>query len=919
MKRIVPLLLLATTVSAQTATQIEKDIRTLAAPKMEGRGLGTNGIKLAADYLESRVRALGLQPAFGKSYRQPFPVKIGVALGRNNHLDDVADADWSPLGFSSSGAFNGEVAFVGYGISAPPLGYDDFAGIDLKGRVALMLRYEPQEKDDSSPFDGRKPSRWSAMRYKVLQARERGAVAVIFATGPLQDDGKDKVPPLANDGPESPAGIPVLQVKTSLAQKWAGDLAAWQKDVDKDLKPRSRVLPVRLSGTTDVIATNAQGENIAGVLPGKGALANEIVVLGAHYDHLGYGGEGSMKPNVNAIHPGADDNASGTAGVLAAAAIIRDALKNVPSHRTVVFALFSGEERGLAGSGYLVQHPPFAVDRVVGMVNLDMVGALRDDKVTAFGTDSAPEWRALIEGAAAGSNLKLTETGDGYGPSDQTSFYAVKIPVLHFFTGAHERYHTPEDVADAVNFAGEQRIVNVIAKIVAGVARGETTPHYARAQSAPAMQGDSRGYGAYLGTVPDYSAMDAATGGVLLSDVRPGSPAEKAGIKGGDRIVDIGGTRIENLYDMTYALQDHKPGDTVDVIVVRKDARTPLRATLGSRGTPASPPPKKLVINAGNSYPATEGEKHLADVRQLTFGGENAEAYWSPDGTKLIYQRTPPGGGCDQEYIVDLAGGETKLVSSGKGRTTCGYFVYPKGDRFIYATTELGGAACPAPPDQSHGYVWPIYPSFDIFDSTGRRLTSTPGYDAEMTWCHKGGKAIFTSMRDGDLDLYEMDDDGSVKRLTNAPGYDGGAFYNADCTEIVWRAWHYAPGSKELDDYRALLAKGLVKPTKMELYVANADGSNQRQITSNGAANFCPYFTPDGKRVIFASNVNSKGYEFDLWLIDKDGKNLERVTTHEGFDGFPVFSPDGEWLVWASNRANLQTHETNLFVARWVK
>jgi len=251
------------------------------------------------------------------------------------------------------------------------------------------------------------------------------------------------------------------------------------------------------------------------------------------------------------------------------------------------------------------------------------------------------------------------------------------------------------------------------------------------------------------------------------------------------------------------------------------------------------------------------------------------------------------------------------------GRTTCGYFVYPKGDRFIYATTELGGAACPPVPDYSQGYVWPIYASYDIFDSTGKRLTNEPGYDAEMTWCHRGGKAVFTSMRDGDLDLYEMNDAGKVKRLTNARGYDGGAFYNADCTEIVWRAYHYTMSSKEQDDYVTLLGKGLVKPTKMELFLMNADGSNQRQITSNGAANFCPYFTPDGKRIIFASNVNSKGYEFDLWLIDKDGKNLERVTTAPGFDGFPVFSPDGEYLVWASNRADLETHETNLFMARW--
>ncbi|MEK6374218.1 MAG: M28 family peptidase [Acidobacteriota bacterium] len=942
MKRLFLITMCATAALAQTATQIEKDIRTLAAPKMEGRGLDTKGIKLAADYIESRLRALGLKPAFGKSYRQPFPVKIGVALGKGNRLDGVADGDWAPLGFSSSGAFSGEVAFVGYGISAPPIGYDDFAGIDLKGKVALILRYEPQEKDDASPFDGRRPSRWSAMRYKTLQARERGAVAVVFVTGPVQDEGKDKVPPLANDGPESPAGIPVLQVKTSLAQKWAGDLATFQKDVDRDLMPRSRVLPMRLSGVTDVKPTNAQGENVVGVLSGKGALANEIVVLGAHYDHLGYGGEGSMKPNAKAIHPGADDNASGTAGVLNAAALVRDALKNVASHRTVVFALFSGEERGLAGSAFMVGHPPFAMDRVVGMVNLDMIGALRDDKVTAFGTDSAPEWTGLIASSAAGSNLKLTETGDGYGPSDQTSFYAAKVPVLHFFTGAHDRYHAPEDVADAINFAGAERIVAVVSKIVAGVARGDGTPRYARATSAPAMQGDSRGYGAYLGTVPDFSAMDATKGGVLLSDVRAGAPAEKAGIKGGDRIVDIGGTRIENLYDMTYALQDHKPGDTVDIIVDRKGERMTLRATLSTRGgTPASspagpaasaPPPtpqisnfyqnrpgKSFVIGAGKPYAQVDTETRLKDVRQLTFGGENAEAYWSPDGTKLIYQWTPPGGGCDQQYVMDLATGEKKLVSSGKGRTTCGYFDYPEGDRMVYATTEGGGAACPPVPDRSQGYVWPIYPTYDIVDDHGRKLTSTPGYDAEMTWCHRGGKAVFTSMRDGDLDLYEMDEAGNVKRLTNSPGYDGGAFYNADCTEIVWRAYHYAGDSKELADYKALLVKDLVKPSKMELFVMNADGSDQRQITTNGAANFCPYFTPDGKRIIFASNVQGKGYEFDLFLIDKDGKNLERVTTAPGFDGFPVFSPDGEYVVWASNRADLQGHATNLFVARWVK
>jgi len=936
MKRTLPLLLLvcasAFADDAKLTKSIETDIRTLAAPNMEGRGLGTKGIGLAATYIEGRLRALGLQPAFGKSFRQPFPVKMGVTLGSGNKLEGVADTDWTPLGFSSAGAFGGPLVFAGYGIDATPIGYNDFDGIDVKGKVVLMLRYEPQEKDDTSKFDGRKPSRWSAMRYKVLKARERGAVAVIFTTGPVQDEGKDNVPPLVNDGPESPAGLPVIQVKTSVAQRWlkdAGiDLAQFQKDVDADLKPRSKVLTTRVSGVADVKPQFDNGENIAAILPGKGSLANDVIVLGAHYDHLGYGGEGSMKPNVRAIHPGADDNASGDAGVLNAAELLRDSLADLPDRRTILFALFSGEERGLAGSGYFVAHPPVEISRVKAMVNLDMVGALREDKITAFGTDSAAQWKALVDTAGAGSNLKITETGDGYGPSDQTSFYAAKIPVLHFFTGAHERYHTPEDVADPINFAGEARIVKLIVNVMAPLARGSVTPLYARASSAPMMEGDSRGYGAYLGTVPDYSAMDATTGGVLLSDVRAGSPADKAGIKGGDRIVDIGGTKIQNLYDMSYALQDHKPGDTVDIIVLRGGTPLTLRATLTTRGgggAPAAGAPKTsgFTIKAGKPFEKTyEGEKHLKDVRQLTFGGENAEAYFTPDGTKIIYQATVPGAGCDQEYTMDLATGETKLVSSGKGRTTCGYYRYPQADRIIYATTEGGGADCPPRPDMSKGYVWPVYSSFDIVEanvdgSNPKTITTSKGYDAEMTWCHKGGKMVFTSMRDGDLDLYEMDEaSGKVKRLTNAPGYDGGAFYNGDCTEIVWRANH--PVGPALAEYKGLLAQDLVKPLLMELFLMNADGTNQRQITHNGAANFCPYFLNDGKRIIFASNVNAKGFDFDLWTIQKDGTGLERITTGPGFDGFCVFSPDGQYLIWASSRAKPDSHEMNLFIAKWV-
>ncbi len=964
---------------AMSAATYARDVATLAADDMEGRGLGTAGIGKAADYVERRLRSLGLQPAFGKSWRQPLQVKTGVTLGDSNALEGFDADDWTPLAASSSGAFAGELAFVGYGIQAPPIGYDELAGLHLKGKVVLMLRYEPQERDAASPFDGRRPSRWSALRYKLLKAREAGAAAVVFVTGPLQDEGKDKLPALKNDGPESPAGLPVLQLRLSAARRLLGpaglDLERFQKEVDRDLAPRSRVLPgLRLSGRVNVRAIYADTVNVAGLLPGKGALAQDVVVVGAHYDHLGWGGERSMKPNEHAVHNGADDNASGVAGVLLAAQRAKALLGASRSHRTLAFALFSGEEMGLAGSAAFVAQAPFPMERVKAMLNLDMVGRLREDKLVALGSESAAEWKPAVERLAAEVGLGVSASGDGYGPSDQTSFYAARVPVLHFFTGTHDAYHTPDDDAEAINSEGGAKVAELTARLAAEIAGGGLTPAYARAVAAPAMSGDSRGYGAWLGTVPDYRAMsDTAGGGVLLGDVRPGSPAEKAGMKGGDTLVGMAGQRIENLYDMTYALQDHKPGDTVDVVVLRGEQRLTLRATLGSRGEqraaaapaaqpspaaqavpaaarsaappqPPSPhagapgaaepdpgklfyagrPGKDFVIGAGRPFDRTfEGEKHLVDVRQLTFGGENAEAYFSPDGTKLIYQWTKPEGGCDQQYVLDLKTGETKLVSTGQGRTTCGYYDWPEADRIVWASTEAGSPECPPVPDRSQGYVWPIYASYDLWEAAPdggapRRLTTTDGYDAEATWCHRGGKLVFTSMRDGDLDLYEMDEAGQVKRLTGTPGYDGGAFYSADCSEIVYRAHH--PEGAALEEYQRLLKQGLVRPSVMELWVMKADGSEQRQITQTGRANFGPYFHPDGQRVVYSSNAHApSGREFDLFLVDKQGGPPEQVTTAPGFDGFPMWSPDGNWLVWGSNRAETGGWQTNLFIARWVE
>jgi Tol biopolymer transport system component len=317
-------------------------------------------------------------------------------------------------------------------------------------------------------------------------------------------------------------------------------------------------------------------------------------------------------------------------------------------------------------------------------------------------------------------------------------------------------------------------------------------------------------------------------------------------------------------------------------------------------------------------------EKRLRNVRQLTFGGENAEAYFSGDGGQLIFQSKRDGRTCDQIYTMKTDGSDVHMVSTGEGRTTCSYF-YPKKSRILYASTHLGSKECPPAPDYKRtGYVWPIYSSYDIFTarpdgSALKQLTSTPGYDAEATISTDGRKIVFTSMRSGDLDIYTMDADGkNVKRLTTALGYDGGPFFSRDGRQIVYRAYH-PQTPEQIARYKQKLAENLIEPTVFELWVMNSDGTNKRQVTRLGAASFAPYFFPDGQRIIFASNVNDpKGRNFDLYAVNVDGTGLERITYEETFDGFPMFSPDGRKLVFASNRKAKTRGDTNVFIADWV-
>lgn len=344
--------------------------------------------------------------------------------------------------------------------------------------------------------------------------------------------------------------------------------------------------------------------------------------------------------------------------------------------------------------------------------------------------------------------------------------------------------------------------------------------------------------------------------------------------------------------------------------------------------TLAPPPPAPAPPTSAPAPVATTSkEPHLANIRQLTFEGENAEAYWSFDGQSLTMQSKLPGTGCDRIRALKLSDPKAEFtpVSSGKGATTCSYFT-PDNLHVIYASTHKGGDACPPAPDHSMGYVWALYDTYDIFKvpvAGGQpvQLTDSKGYDAEATICGVDGSIVFTSVRDGDIELYRMDaDGGNVKRLTSTPGYDGGAFFNKDCSRIVWRASRPRT-AKELEDFRGLLAQGLVRPTKLELYVANADGSNATQITYLNAASFAPYWHPSQHRILFASNYGDpKGREFDIWAVDDTGANLERITNTPSFDGFPMFSPDGKTLAFASNRNTPEgSRDTHVFLADWVE
>jgi hypothetical protein len=570
-----------------TATQrVQAAVERLAGDDWQGRRAGTEGADRAGEWIAAEMKAAGLRPgAPDGTYFQPFTFIDGVILGPGNALSVTTESDrkqfaagedFRPLAFSAPGAASADVVFAGYGISAKDLNYDDYEGVDVKGKVVLVLRYGPE---------GDAPqSRWApfmALRYKAQTARDLGALALLVVTGPGTKDAQDELVPLRADASLADAGLPAFSVRRAVAvamfEGTGEDLAAAQKRIDESKRPASGPLgSARVALVADVSPKRSTTRNVIGLLPGKGS---EAMVVGAHYDHLGLGPFGSLDPAPDGkIHHGADDNASGVAGLLELA---RRFAAAGTLERSLVFIAFGAEELGTLGSSYFVKNGAPPLERITGMVNLDMIGRLREDALAVHGVGSSPAWPGFISEANRAPGLKLKVHEGGYGPSDHSPFYAAGLPVLFVFTGAHEDYHRPSDTADRINAAGIVKVVDFVAAVVAAAAEAPQRIGFVRVPAEKEeQQGGASGFKVWVGGIPDYSDEGV---GVRFSGVGPGSPAEKAGLRGGDVLVKFGTKEIRNIYDYTYALAERKPGEVVMVVVKRDGKEIPLEVTLGSR------------------------------------------------------------------------------------------------------------------------------------------------------------------------------------------------------------------------------------------------------------------------------------------------------------------------------------------------
>ena len=602
--------------------KLRQHVTYLASDALDGRRTGTAGANDAARYIAGEFSRLGLRPGNENGagsrklseamarYLQTFPYVAGVEAGKGNALSFGATkpdnslqpgVDWVPLGYSANTKVEGGIVFAGFGITASELNHDDYSGMNATGKIAIALQGTPDGDNPHGRF-----TRFEGVRWKAVAARNAGAKALIVVAREA-DFKNERLTKLEYDNRSGDAGLPVIVVSRQAVDK----ILALSNTSISQLQ-QNRALTGEISLATDIVRKEVPAYNVIGVLEGSDKnLKNEYIVIGAHYDHLGRGGEGSgsLMPNSGDIHYGADDNASGTAGLIELARVFsaqRPKLK-----RSVIFIAFGGEEEGLLGSNYYVNHPVAPLANTIAMINMDMIGRMKDRKLVIGGVGTAKEWRQLITQANTAQSMNVTANAgapvpkgvpivvsangrpittvdpngafeltlneDGYGPSDHSSFYSKQIPVLFFWTGTHKDYHKPSDTFEKINYNDEARILSLVARIVRDADSADKRLTFTTAQSAPPRTG---GFRVFLGTIPNYAD---SSDGLVIDGVRDASPASKAGLKAGDKIVKIGTRDVKNVYDYTHALGEMKAGQEYVIEVMRCGERLTLKIIPESR------------------------------------------------------------------------------------------------------------------------------------------------------------------------------------------------------------------------------------------------------------------------------------------------------------------------------------------------
>lgn len=569
-----------------TTEEIKEHISFLASDKLKGRDSGTEELFGAAVYISDEFKNYGLEPLFKDGFLQEFPFVKTIELTDKNSLSFSTNGsevelklreDYITLPFSGNTDVNGSLVFAGFGISASDLNYDDYSGIDVKNKIVIVFRNTPEPAVAHSGFDAHSP-----LRKKSSVARDKGAAGIIFINPYDSNKTSDDLVEFSFDRGGAMSDFSVQSVKRIFIEELLHNEGINLKDVYNKILESKKPSSFELKNSSAKISTEvkeveAVSWNVAGYLEGKDPeLKNELIIIGAHFDHLGMGGEGSLyRGDEPQIHNGADDNASGTTGVLELAEKFASRKNNLK--RSIVFITFSGEELGLLGSNYFVNNLPFPVEDAITMVNMDMIGRLKDSSLIVYGTGTSSDWKDILNNNNK-YGFKLTFNDEGFGPSDHSSFYGKKIPVLFFFTGTHEDYHKPSDDTEKINFTGEKDILNYVYDIVTAIDKNPIRPDYLLVEKKESGQMFARKV--YVGTVPDFASN---VDGYKISGVSEGSPAQLAGLQGGDIIISFGGKKISNIYDFTYALGDFVPGDEVDVIVKRGEDEIAFKVKLASK------------------------------------------------------------------------------------------------------------------------------------------------------------------------------------------------------------------------------------------------------------------------------------------------------------------------------------------------